>query len=146
MLSRKISSSLHGILDGRHAIALGLSRGTRPFKASLDSANIQSSEQPWWKACNSTRVESRHKALQSQVQRVVLLGGSQFLRDKQTRRLSKSCIYCTTPSAATCVRNKVMKGWVIRTSETFNTVKYALIAQYSYNTLPYFMQFGSADF
>jgi len=35
------------------------------------------------------------------------------------------------------------QGWVIRTSETFNTVKYAL--KYAYNTVPYFMQFGSAD-
>ena len=27
-----------------------------------------------------------------------------------------------------------------------NTVKYALNTQYAYNTIPYFMQFGSADF
>ena len=27
-----------------------------------------------------------------------------------------------------------------------NTVKYALNTQYAYNTIPYFMQFGSADY
>ena len=35
------------------------------------------------------------------------------------------------------------QGWVIRTSETFNTVKYALNTQYA---VPYCLQFGSADF
>ena len=38
------------------------------------------------------------------------------------------------------------QGCVIRTSETFNMVKHALNTQYVYNTVPYFMQFGSADF
>jgi hypothetical protein len=37
------------------------------------------------------------------------------------------------------------QGWVIRTSKTFNTVKNALNTQYAYNTVPYFMQFGSAN-
>ena len=38
------------------------------------------------------------------------------------------------------------QGWVIRTSETFNTVKHALNTQYAYNTVLYFMHFESADF
>jgi len=38
------------------------------------------------------------------------------------------------------------QGWVMRSSETFNTLKYALNTQYAYNTVPYFMQFRDAGF
>ena len=34
------------------------------------------------------------------------------------------------------------QGWAIRTSDTFNTVN----TQYAYDMIPYFMQFGSANF
>jgi hypothetical protein len=38
--------------------------------------------------------------------------------------------------------NEVLQGWVIRTSETSHTVKYAINTQYAYNTKTYLCYFG----